>query len=361
MGKQLNLTNQIAETILGLWKSGRKTKNSQSGWVSGNAPCCVHNGESQDTRNRGGFIVNDSSISYSCFNCGFKSSWRPGWHISYKFRKLLRWLQADENTIQWLVIEAVRLKDTVSPDAIPATEVIPVDFAARKLPDDSASFSQWSTQLSLTNEQYLVPSQLIQAVEYVSGRGIDVQKYQFYLSSDTAYNMHRRVIIPLYWHDRLIGYTARALDHATQPKFHSSHEPNYVFNVNHQLPNSQFVIVCEGPFDAMSIDGVAVLGSSVSETQADIIDALSREVIVVPDFDVKPGKKGRMAWTGQQLVDAALEYGWSVSFPVWRETCKDINEAVVKYGRLFVLKSILDAREKNKLKIELIKKKIHTS
>ena len=52
------------------------------------------------------------------------------------------------------------------------------------------------------------------------------------------------------------------------------------------------------------------------------------------------------------------EYGWSVSYPVWHETCKDVNEAVVKYGKLFVLKAILAGKEISRLKIELKKKKL---
>jgi len=31
-----------------------KRKNTSSGWVSFNAPCCEHNGESRDRRQRGG-------------------------------------------------------------------------------------------------------------------------------------------------------------------------------------------------------------------------------------------------------------------------------------------------------------------
>jgi len=46
-----------------------------------------------------------------------------------------------------------------------------------------------------------------------------------------------------------------------------------------------------------------------------------------------------------------------VSFPIWQETCKDINEAVIRYGKLFVIKSILQAKETTRLKIELKKKK----
>jgi DNA primase len=122
-----------------------------------------------------------------------------------------------------------------------------------------------------------------------------------------------------------------------------------VFNINNQQADSKFVIVCEGPFDAMSIDGVAVLNNECNETQADIIESLGREVIVVADRDR----------AGARMINNAIEYGWTVSFPVWLETCKDVNEAVVKYGKLFVLKTILDSKHSSKLKIELMRKKMY--
>ena len=33
-----------------------KRKTTPSGWCSFNAPCCIHNGETQDTKQRGGLI-----------------------------------------------------------------------------------------------------------------------------------------------------------------------------------------------------------------------------------------------------------------------------------------------------------------
>jgi hypothetical protein len=48
-----------------------------------------------------------------------------------------------------------------------------------------------------------------------------------------------------------------------------------------------------------------------------------------------------------------------VAFPVWAETSKDINEAVTRYGKLFVLKSILDSKETSRLKIELLRKRLN--
>ena len=122
-----------------------------------------------------------------------------------------------------------------------------------------------------------------------------------------------------------------------------------MFNVDLQTAEKKFVIVTEGPFDAMAVDGVAILGNECSENQADIIDSLGREVIVVPDCDP----------SGVNLVNHAIEYGWGVSFPVWHDTCKDINDAVRRYGKLFVLKTILDARETSRLKIELKKRQLY--
>ena len=34
-----------------------KRKTTPSGWTSFNAPCCIHNGDSADTRQRGGLYL----------------------------------------------------------------------------------------------------------------------------------------------------------------------------------------------------------------------------------------------------------------------------------------------------------------
>ena len=41
-----------------------KRKQTPSGWISFDAPCCVHNGESTDKRKRGGIMFNgDGTVS----------------------------------------------------------------------------------------------------------------------------------------------------------------------------------------------------------------------------------------------------------------------------------------------------------
>ncbi|HET8688351.1 MAG TPA: hypothetical protein VFM18_17210 [Methanosarcina sp.] len=340
------MINTIADETKRLWLSGRKVKtNASSGWMSGNAPCCAHNGETVDKRGRGGIMMNSNgSVSYHCFNCHFKASYVPGRHLPYKFRKLLSWLGADEGLIKRLVIDAIRIKELVAPESIKEEHHEEIVFKARPLPDEAKNILDLVTF-------YLdkSPPDLYNAVEYLALRKADTVKYKFYWTPETQYNLNKRVIVPLTWKNEIIGYTARATKDKISPKYHASIEPNYVFNVDKQLTDSKFVIVVEGPFDAMAIDGVAILGNECSEIQADIIDSLGREVILVPDADK----------SGSSLIDNAIEYGWNVSFPVWFETCKDVSKAVEMYGKLFVLKSILEAKETNKLKIELRKRRLY--
>ena len=340
----LNIISDFIRSIL-----PAKKKTTPSGWTSFNAPCCHHNGESPDTRGRGGLTANpDGSVSYHCFNCNFKASYQPGRHLTFKFRKLLRWLGADENDIKRLVIEAIRIRELVNPEEVKIEQEEKIEFKVRELPEGAVSF-QALLSFHLLDDLRNVPPLLNSAVDYVKARKIDTAKYEFYWTDSTEHSLHQRVIIPCIWEGKTIGYTSRAFTDGVKPKYYSHYEPNFVFNMNNQRPDSKFVIVCEGPFDAMSVDGVAVLNNECNETQADIIESLGREVIVVADNDK----------AGAKMINNAIEYGWTVSFPVWLETCKDINEAVVKYGRLFVLKSIIDAKESSKLKIELMKKKLY--
>jgi len=329
------MLNIVSDFIKGILPTKKKT--TPSGWTSFNAPCCPHNGESADTRGRGGLTANpDGSVSFHCFNCNFKASYQPGRHLTFKFRKLLKWLGADDTDIKRLVIEAIRVRELVAPEEVKQeAEEEKIEFKARELPDDA--------------ENLVALDYVHSALEYCVARKIDLDKYQFYATRQEQYNLHKRIIIPFVWQGRTIGYTARAIEENVKPKYHSSYEPNFVFNINNQLADSKFVIVCEGPFDAMSIDGVAVLNNECNETQADIIESLGKEVIVVADRDR----------AGAKMINNAIEYGWSVSYPVWLETCKDVNEAVVKYGKLFVLKTILDSKQSSKLKIELMKKRLY--
>lgn len=319
--------NSIQQTIIDALPG--KQKRTTNGWISFNAVCCHHNGESMDKRSRGGVITNGDAVSYHCFNCNFKTGWQPGRHISFKMRKLLTWLNVDENTRQMLNIEALRIKDTVVVDSV-EEEKFEIKFKPRPLPDNTVELAEAPQHIQ----------------DYVAQRGLGSARL---LYSDTKpAGMWKRFIIPCTYKNKLIGYTARTTDENSKPKYHNSYDTGYVYGMDDQLANAKFVIVTEGILDAMSIGGVGILSNNASETQAEIIDTLAREVILVPDRDS----------AGQRLIDDALEYGWSVSFPEWERDVKDINDAVVRYGKLFTLKSIVDAKQTMSLKINLMRKRL---
>lgn len=333
------LANPVITSVLDIW-SRRPIKRSQSEWLSANAVCCHHRGESVDTRGRGGIRSSgDQSIAYHCFNCGFKTSYQSGRPLSYRFRRLLGWMGADVNEINRLVIEALRWQTLVGVAPEPEQDQEPIVFDERQLPEGSQSLTYWAS----TNE---CPELLAEAINYLDARACALERYQFYWSPNEKQKLSRRITIPFFWKGKVVGSTSRTFVDGITPKYLSDHPANFVFNLDEQTSKRKFVIVAEGPFDAMSIDGVATLTNDISEQQADLIEALNREIIVVPDWDR----------AGSKMIDRAVELGWSVAFPVWREQCKDLNDAVVKYGKLFVLKSILDSRESNRLKIKLMRK-----
>ena len=62
--------------------------------------------------------------------------------------------------------------------------------------------------------------------------------------------------------------------------------------------------------------------------------------------------------TGLAMCERALELGYSVSIPPWEEGIKDVNDAVIKYGKLPTLLAILQNATMSKIKLELRKKQI---
>jgi DNA primase len=152
--------------------------------------------------------------------------------------------------------------------------------------------------------------------------------------------------VPFYYQKRVVGYTARLIRDG-KVKYISDQQPGYVFNLDRQDYTRQFVIVCEGPLDAICVDGVAVMSNELGPQQKHLIARLQREVIVVPDRDE----------AGLKMIEQAIEWGWSVSMPEWADGIKDINDAVQTYGKIYTLLSIVQAKESMPLKIQLRMKK----
>jgi hypothetical protein len=302
-----------------------KRKTSSSGWTSFNAPCCIHNSENQDKRSRGGLKLAEEGWSYHCFNCGYTASFVLGRNLSFKARKLLSWLNVPQEEIERINLESLKHKSIaglLSERQQTATDLMGIRFEDRDLPADTQPLPDT-------------------AEEYLCNRNIPLNYPFFYKTMPRP-----GIVIPFTHNNQVVGHTTRFLDNRT-PKYIQDLQPGYVFGTDLQRDSWNYVLVMEGVFDALSINGLAVLHAEINDAQVRLIRSLGREVVVVPDQDA----------AGMKLVDRAVELGWSVSMPEWPD-CKDVNDAVVKYGRLATLITILEAREHSKIKIELRKKQI---
>tara|TARA_A200000159_G_scaffold94426_1_gene87610 strand:+ start:822 stop:1838 length:1017 start_codon:yes stop_codon:yes gene_type:complete len=319
-----------------------KRKQTPSGWISFDAPCCVHNGEGADKRKRGGIMFNgDGTVSYHCFNCGYTASFIPGRNLSYKMRKLLGWFGMPNSEITKIALEALRIKEETVVDGNALHIQMPV-FEKKELPVGAKPIMEWHDWKAL--EPSGLDPEFIRAVEYiVNDRGLDLEDYDFMWTCEGSYKT--RLIVPFYYQGDIVGYTARKLGDGS-PKYITDSQPGYVFNLDSQGWDRKFVIVCEGPFDAISVGGVAVLRNEVNDQQSMIINSLQREVIVVPDKDQ----------SGQQLANDAVKYGWSVSFPIWPDSdIKDVADAVKRYGKIYTMQKIVHSKVTG-LKIQLLAK-----
>jgi hypothetical protein len=309
-----------------------KRKKTPSGWISFNAPCCQHNGQSVDTRQRGGVIQEGDNVSYHCFNCGFKASWQPGRQVSHKLRKLLQWMNAPDDVINKLALtvmqenEGIQIKKSIV--ELPKFNTVP-------LPDDAVKIAN----IVEFNKHSMA------VLEYMSARNLNLDDTDYYWSPSLGYR--DRLIVPFYYEKRIVGWTARTIQSDKQPKYMSEQQPGFVYGLDEQGPNKVFTIVCEGPLDAIHIDGIALLGSEIKDQQVMLINRLNKDVVVVPDRDE----------AGAKLIEEAIDLGWGVSMPDWGDDINDIGEAVNKHGRLYALHKIVSAAETSPLKIRLKEKK----
>ena len=312
-----------------------KRKPSPQGWLSFNAVCCTYNGESADTRSRGGIKVTEQGWSYHCFNCSYTASFVLGRTLGFKARRLLEWMHVPENKIDMLNLESMRHRSIhgILEDRQQVFNTLS-DIKFEEL-DDFPPFSE------------VITPEFPLYWDYIRRRGVP-EEYAMMtaIKNDGIHWVRPFVLVPFTYNNRVVGWCTRFLDNK-QPRYINHSQPGYVFGTDLQHDDWQHVLVMEGIFDALSIGGVAVMHSTVSDLQARLIRNLGQTVTVVPDQDL----------AGVELIDRALELGWAVSVPDW-PNCKDVNDAVTKYGRLATLLTIMEARETSRIKIEMRKKQL---
>ena len=307
-----------------------KRKSTPSGWISFNCPCC------NEKRSRGGLKPSDQGWSYHCFNCGYTASFVLGKPLGFKSKNLLSTLGATESEINALNLESLRHRSVngiLNDRARVANALSDIRF------DEFDDFPPASELITKEHPYYW---------KYLRDRCVPEDfPAMTTIRTDGIHWVRPHVTIPFTYNSKIVGWCARFLD-GKAPKYINHTQPGYVFGTELQHPDWQYAIVVEGIFDALSIDGLSVMHNTVSDAQVRLIRNLGKEIIVVPDQDK----------AGLELIDRAVDLGWSVSIPEWPSDVKDVNDAVVKFGKLATLLTIMQSRETSRIKIELRKKQL---
>jgi len=327
----------------------QKRRTSPRGWMMFNCPCCSHRGHRADTRMRGNMLIlPDGIIAYNCYNCEFKTVFDNA-NLSRNFENLLTWFNLPTDDIRKIKLEILQNKlNGVTTTVVNEELDFLRNFKEVDLPGDARPIE------TVMEDDELTPK-FAECVAYLTNRGAAVAGgWDYYWSSSTKWNLNQRIIIPFYYKNKIVGWTARYAGKppsGTPRYFNSDLQPGYLFNCDAiDKGNRKYTILVEGPFDAIAIDGVAALGSKLNKQQLNWLKSADREVIVLPDRQRK----------NQGLIDVALEQGWSVSFPEWEDNIKDAADASCIYGKLFTLKTIIDAKTSSPLQIGM-KRKMYRS
>ena len=304
-----------------------KHRKTPAGWVTFDCPMC------NDKRGRAGVITTGPKIAYNCFNCGFSTGWSPSKRIGKKYKDLAVKLGATNESVKKLVLELMKIEefDNELDDIVISYE----KFKPVELPNVINVRDVPKLPYSEAHEKIML---------YAKDRKLLDTEYDLFICDD--FMLKNRLIIPFYYNQEVVGYVGRHINPPTKetPKYINNSQAGYVFNIDKYIySDREIVVVTEGVIDAILIDGVSVLGNSMNERQIQQINSLNKRVILCPDRDA-PGK---------DLIRQAAELGWEVSFPPWHTDIKDVGDAVLKYGRLLTLSSIIKYAVANKIKIEV--------
>ncbi len=327
-------------------------KQAPKGWHKRHCMLCHTQGHGRDTRNRFGIQFNPQSIALNCFNCGFSAGYSEGENLSKSFKFFLHQLHIDEKFIKKIEFELFKQRNRISfiREGVEETEE---DRESRfrqlfnkwqeiELPEGSLTIKEWVDN-GIDDEGFLM------VMKYASDRKIlcdEDSLTEFYWTPDTYNLLNQRLLIPYYYRHKIVGFTARLCFDTPDksiPKYYQQCPTDFVYNLDHQQDWSRkYAIVNEGVLDAWTVDGISTLGE-IGQSKIDIINRLQKQVIVCPDRDKK----------GKDLVDAAIENNWAVSFPKWGMDIKDASKAAEKYGRLLTTYSIISSAVSGKEKIQL--------
>lgn len=300
---------------------------SAKGWHS--CKCAVCN----DYKTRGGFKFDGDTTVYQCFNCAHVAKHDPSEYISIseKMQTVLNAFGIAEDDYKHIYLAALKNKGKGSAPVVetdPDTKLVKIE-----MPEHFIHLDQAEDKWAEVARAYLEID-----------RGVDPESHPFLILD--AKKQHEkiekkwrgRLIIPYYRNNQLIWYQGRDLRPESKSRWLNAETTSECILSNFDALNKHTdepLIIAEGFFDTHILDGVAIFRNKMTEGQIKMLNKSRRRKIYVPD------KRGQ----GYIGANQAIQNGWEVSIPDYG-SAKDISEAYSRYGKLYVLNSILKEARK---------------
>lgn len=195
----------------------------------------------------------------------------------------------------------------------------------------------------------------VECLEYLNNRCIDVEyirKMGYVFNSNSKFN--KRIIIPYFEDGEMAYFQARSMDKNNKLRYLNPiglDTKNYVFN--YDKLNDDELIICEGAFDAMSMDDQVATcmcsgDLSVKQIKKIFMKSKPKHIIYVPDND-ETGKK-KMDDNIQRLITYSDYSPDILIFDVSKYGVKDLNEMKIKEGKNFILRSECEKYRKHRFR-----------
>lgn len=298
------------------------SRRNSRGWFSVLCKVCNDHGRKGK---RAGFHFEGTKVGYNCFNCGHTALYDPNEHPG---------MSKDMQT----VLDAF---------GVPKDDWQPVVFADRQRTTETAGAPKVDLEppvITLPSSFYPLTDDpnddwAFAANEHLKEqRSMTCNDYPFYLAHKTeapdGMKWYGRLIIPVFKGNSCIFWQGRDLSGVRTRKYLSPDVPreNVLYGYDRLFEDTDAPLyITEGFFDAYALKGVAVLGPKITPNQQIWINKSRRPKVVIPD------KYGGIA-----LAEQAIKLNWGVSTPDIG-ACKDISDAVVKYGLLYTLRTVKDS------------------
>jgi hypothetical protein len=282
---------------------------------------------------RGGWYFENETCVYHCFNCGVTGNFDPNreFPLSKEMSHIF-----DSFGIPSKEYYTIGYAKKLDNNQSKKVERKKVEVATIDLPD-------YFYKLEDGNKENIIVQKAYAELEY---RNIDPSAYTFYLSNGRtkggprdeaiAKAMMNRLIIPFFDSEgNLIYYQGRAfhVDNTVKNKYINADIPktNILYGMDKLHTNTANPLYfTEGFFDAFHLKGVSIQENNLTASQIELLKKSPRKKVWVPDRKSDSSK----------VVDQCIKLGWHVSVPNIGSQCKDIDDAVRKYGKLYTVQQV---------------------